>query len=306
MDTYGGSAPHGGGSFSGKDPTKVDRSAAYMARYVAKNLVSAGLADRALIQLAYAIGVADPVSVHVETYGNGPASEERLVTLIREHFRLTPQGIIESLNLRRPIFKATRPSGTSADGSRTSLGSKRTRLTIWSGSRMAPMAWPRGWRDEDRCRDRPEVSHPRRGPGRPRAPAYRVGGGEHPVLRQIRERFTEEKPLAGMRMSACLHVTTETANLARTLVAGGADLLLCASNPLSTQDDVAAALVTDYASPFTRSRGGPRDLFEHIRASLAHRPTSRWTTAPTWSRPSLPRPGKDADVDPVIRKWAAR
>jgi len=111
VDTYGGSAPHGGGSFSGKDPTKVDRSAAYMARYVAKNIVAAGLADRALIQLAYAIGVADPVSVHVETYGTGRLPEERLVALIREHFRLTPQGIIESLNLRRPIFKATAAFG---------------------------------------------------------------------------------------------------------------------------------------------------------------------------------------------------
>jgi S-adenosylmethionine synthetase len=111
VDTYGGSAPHGGGSFSGKDPTKVDRSAAYMARYIAKNIVAAGLAQRALIQLAYAIGVADPVSVHVETYGTGRLPEERLVALVREHFRLTPAGIIESLNLRRPIFKATAAFG---------------------------------------------------------------------------------------------------------------------------------------------------------------------------------------------------
>jgi len=111
VDTYGGSAPHGGGAFSGKDPTKVDRSAAYMARYVAKNLVAAGLADRALIQLAYAIGIADPVSVHVETYGTGKLPEEKLVTLIREHFPLTPRGIIDKLNLRRPIYKATAAFG---------------------------------------------------------------------------------------------------------------------------------------------------------------------------------------------------
>ena len=111
VDTYGGSAPHGGGSFSGKDPTKVDRSAAYMARYIAKNIVAAGLADRVLIQLAYAIGVADPVSVHVETYRTGRLPEERIVELVREHFRLTPAGIIESLNLRRPIFKATAAFG---------------------------------------------------------------------------------------------------------------------------------------------------------------------------------------------------
>ncbi len=111
VDTYGGSAPHGGGAFSGKDPTKVDRSAAYMARYVAKNLVAAGIAERALIQLAYAIGVADPVSVHVETYGTGRIPEERIVGLVRENFALTPKGIIESLDLRRPIYKQTAAFG---------------------------------------------------------------------------------------------------------------------------------------------------------------------------------------------------
>jgi S-adenosylmethionine synthetase len=111
VDTYGGSAPHGGGSFSGKDPTKVDRSAAYMSRYIAKNVVAAGLADRVLLQLAYAIGVADPVSVHVETYGTGKLPEEKIVDLIREHFVLTPRGIIETLDLRRPIYKATAAFG---------------------------------------------------------------------------------------------------------------------------------------------------------------------------------------------------
>ncbi len=111
VDTYGGSAPHGGGAFSGKDPTKVDRSAAYMARYVAKNLVAAGIAERALIQLAYAIGVADPVSVHVETYGTGRIPEEKMVELVRGHFALTPKGIIESLDLRRPIYKQTATFG---------------------------------------------------------------------------------------------------------------------------------------------------------------------------------------------------
>jgi S-adenosylmethionine synthetase len=111
VDTYGGSAPHGGGAFSGKDPTKVDRSAAYMARYIAKNVVAAGIAERALIQLAYAIGVADPVSVHCETYGTGKLPEERIVELIREHFSLTPKGIIETLDLRRPIYRATAAFG---------------------------------------------------------------------------------------------------------------------------------------------------------------------------------------------------
>ena len=111
VDTYGGYAPHGGGAFSGKDPTKVDRSAAYMARYVAKNIVAAGLADRCLVQLAYAIGVADPVSVLVDTAGTGRISETALAKLVRDNFELTPRGIIQELNLRRPIYKATAAYG---------------------------------------------------------------------------------------------------------------------------------------------------------------------------------------------------
>ena len=111
VDTYGGYAPHGGGAFSGKDPTKVDRSAAYMARYVAKNIVAAGLADRCLVQLAYAIGVADPVSVLVNTEGSGRVSDTVLSRLVRDHFELTPLGIIEELKLRRPIYRATAAYG---------------------------------------------------------------------------------------------------------------------------------------------------------------------------------------------------
>jgi S-adenosylmethionine synthetase len=111
VDTYGGMGRHGGGAFSGKDPTKVDRSAAYMARYVAKNIVAARLADRCEVQLAYAIGVAEPVSVRIDTFGTGTVSEQRLIELVRENFQLTPKGIIESLNLRRPIFKRTAAYG---------------------------------------------------------------------------------------------------------------------------------------------------------------------------------------------------
>jgi S-adenosylmethionine synthetase len=107
VDTYGGWARHGGGAFSGKDPTKVDRSAAYMARYVAKNIVAAGLADRCEIQLAYAIGIAEPVSVHVDTEGTGTIAEQRLCQLVREIFPLTPGGIIRHLDLRRPIYRKT-------------------------------------------------------------------------------------------------------------------------------------------------------------------------------------------------------
>lgn len=111
VDTYGGYAPHGGGAFSGKDPTKVDRSAAYMARYIAKNVVAAGLADKCLVQLAYAIGVADPVSVLVDTNGTGRVSDARLSELVREVFPLTPHGIIETLQLRRPVYKRTAAYG---------------------------------------------------------------------------------------------------------------------------------------------------------------------------------------------------
>jgi S-adenosylmethionine synthetase len=111
VDTYGGYAPHGGGAFSGKDPTKVDRSAAYMARYVAKNIVAAGLADRCLVQLAYAIGVAEPVSVMVDTKGTGRISEHALADLVRSNFDLTPRGIMEELNLRRPVYQATAAYG---------------------------------------------------------------------------------------------------------------------------------------------------------------------------------------------------
>jgi S-adenosylmethionine synthetase len=111
VDTYGGKGRHGGGAFSGKDPTKVDRSACYMARYIAKNIVASGLADEVEVQLAYAIGVADPVSIYVDTFGTGKMEQSKIVDLVRENFKLTPRGIMESLNLRRPIFKKTAAYG---------------------------------------------------------------------------------------------------------------------------------------------------------------------------------------------------
>jgi S-adenosylmethionine synthetase len=111
VDTYGGAGRHGGGAFSGKDPTKVDRSAAYMARHIAKNIVAAGLAEKAEVQLAYAIGVAEPVSVLIETFGTGKISAAKLTELVRKNFSLTPKGIIESLNLRRPIYQKTAAYG---------------------------------------------------------------------------------------------------------------------------------------------------------------------------------------------------
>lgn len=111
VDTYGGMARHGGGAFSGKDPSKVDRSAAYVARYVAKNIVAAGIAQRCEIQLSYAIGVAEPTSISVETFGTGKISNSKIVTLIREHFELRPRGLIEMLDLIKPIYRATAAYG---------------------------------------------------------------------------------------------------------------------------------------------------------------------------------------------------
>jgi S-adenosylmethionine synthetase len=111
VDTYGGRGRHGGGAFSGKDPTKVDRSACYMARYIAKNIVAAELADEAEVQLAYAIGVADPVSIYVNTFGTGRIEESKIEDLVRSHFQMTPKGIIESLDLRRPIYRKTAAYG---------------------------------------------------------------------------------------------------------------------------------------------------------------------------------------------------
>jgi S-adenosylmethionine synthetase len=111
VDTYGGMGRHGGGAFSGKDPTKVDRSACYMARYIAKNIVAAGLADRCEVQLAYAIGVAEPVSVRIDTFDTAKVDETKIAELVRANFKLTPKGIMESLNLRRPIYRKTAAYG---------------------------------------------------------------------------------------------------------------------------------------------------------------------------------------------------
>jgi S-adenosylmethionine synthetase len=111
VDTYGGMARHGGGAFSGKDPSKVDRSAAYVARYVAKNIVAAGIAERCEIQLSYAIGVAEPTSISVETFGTGKISNTEIVKIIREHFELRPKGLIKMLDLIRPIYRNTAAYG---------------------------------------------------------------------------------------------------------------------------------------------------------------------------------------------------
>lgn len=111
VDTYGGAAPHGGGAFSGKDPTKVDRSAAYACRYVAKNIVAAGLASQCQIQISYAIGIAEPTSIAIDTFGTGKINEEKLIEIVQQHFDLRPKGIIKMLDLQRPIYAKTAAYG---------------------------------------------------------------------------------------------------------------------------------------------------------------------------------------------------
>jgi S-adenosylmethionine synthetase len=132
VDTYGGMSSHGGGAFSGKDPTKVDRSACYMARHVAKNIVAAGLADRAQVQVAYAIGVAEPVSVMVEPFGTGTVPQDALETAVREVFDLTPGGIIQALNLRNPIYRPTAAYGHFGRAPETRrVGERDVELFTW-------------------------------------------------------------------------------------------------------------------------------------------------------------------------------
>ena len=140
VDTYGGMGRHGGGAFSGKDPTKVDRSACYMARYVAKNIVAAGLARRVEVQLAYAIGVAEPVSVLVSTFGTGVVSEEKLIELVRANFKLTPKGMIETLKLRRPIYRKTAAFGHFGRTEDTFTWEKTDKASALRNAAKAPKA----------------------------------------------------------------------------------------------------------------------------------------------------------------------
>jgi len=147
VDTYGGAAPHGGGAFSGKDPSKVDRSAAYAGRYVAKNIVAAGLASRCLIQVSYAIGVAQPTSVMVNTFGTGRVSDATITRLVQEHFDLRPKGIIQMLDLLRPVYEK---SAASAAKSRNSRGKPRTRR--WPSRRPPALSRSLRWRTNARFR----------------------------------------------------------------------------------------------------------------------------------------------------------
>jgi hypothetical protein len=294
VDTYGGMGRHGGGAFSGKDPTKVDRSACYMARYIAKNVVAAGLASRCEVQLAYAIGVAEPVSVMANTFGTGIVPEEKITALIRAHFPLTPRGIIDHLKLRRPIYRNTAAFGHFGRTEEALPGKPPTRWKRCAkkrrGACRGPLSEPpfvhfkRGvmpteTQTQVAC-DIKDISLADLGKRRTEWAFQSM-----PVLQTIRKQFIKTQPLAGMRVAACLHVTSETANLMITLRDGGAAVVLCASNPLSTQDDVAATLVRDYGIPVYAIKGENNEVYySHLTSAPNMRRTSPWTTARTWSR----------------------
>ena len=331
VDTYGGMGRHGGGAFSGKDPTKVDRSAAYMARYIAKNIVAAGLADRCEVQLAYAIGVAEPVSVLVDTFGTGKVRRRRFADLVRANFQADPQGHhrvpeaapsdlsqdrrLRPLRPQRPGLHLGSDRQSAAGHARRNCRARQVAL------QRSPGPMDRGRWCEAHFVSRPVIRVP--SPCRTLnvhhlrqfvtasdcqtgeyvnhnasacdvkdielADSARSGSnGRTSRCRSCRSsarEFIKNQPLQGMRISACLHVTTETANLMITLRDGGADVVLCASNPLSTQDDVAARLVRDYGIPALRHQGrGQRHLLHPhpVARSITSR-RSPWTTAPTWS-----------------------
>ena len=278
-----------------------------MARHVAKNVVAAGLATKCEIQVAYAIGVAEPVSLLVDTFDTGIVPENKLSATLRELFDFRPAGIIKTLNLKRPIYQPTAAYGHFG----------RTRTT--DCSRGSALTWPRPCATHSAstaAADRDRSASPNKttqntfkesefentmatsarklkalpksrtnGNGRDfdvhdlglaEAGRKRIEWADKqmPVLRRLRERFAKEQPLKGQRMGACLHITCETANLLRTLKAGGAEVIACASNPLSTQDDVAAALVDQYGIPTFAIHGEDRDTYySHLRAVLERRPT---------------------------------
>ncbi len=326
VDTYGGMGRHGGGAFSGKDPSKVDRSACYAARWVAKNVVAAGLARRCEVQIAYAIGVAQPVSVAVDTFGTATGSRDGDHARHQPGVRPDTEGHHSALDLRKPIYSADgrlrtlsadaregrqRQVGAHAvlmgadrsDGRAEARGARRDAHTFQSSwqrnggpeTGQEPLSGGRA-RGPRRCRPlrRPGAAPAR---SRARAPPWRptsktwpspMPGG--PVLSGPSGRcrccarsgrgLRRSGRWPGRRVGACLHVTTETANLMITLKAGGADVALCASNPLSTQDDVAAHLVRDHQIAVFAVKGEDNErYYDHIRAVIAHRPAidhGRW------------------------------
>ena len=275
VDTYGGYAPHGGGAFSGKDPTKVDRSAAYAARYLAKNVVAAGLAERCTIQVAYAIGVADPMSLLVDTHGTGKVDEKKLEKVLPELFRLTPTNIRRSLKLNRPIYRRTAAYGhfgraPEKDGGfsweKTDLADalKRACLIFFVIPGRSAGANPESRRFRARRfaspRNDSHNNRIHRMTATAKKPAFTdyivkdislaefgrkeisLAETEMPGLMATREEYGPKQPLKGARIAGSLHMTIQTAVLIETLAALGADIRWVSCNIYSTQDHAAAAI----------------------------------------------------------------
>ena len=247
VDTYGGFARHGGGAFSGKDPSKVDRSAAYAARYVAKNIVAAGLAERCEVQVSYAIGVAEPTSIMVETFGTGKLPDARLTQIVRAHFDLTPFGLREMLDLARPIYQKTASYGH--------FGRKEEEFT-WERTDKADVLAAELTIDARRLNGRAkESSHECSDESRPPIlivkdlgladwgrKEIKIAETEMPGLMAIRHEFAAAQPLRGARIAGSLHMTIQTAVLIETLNALGAQVRWASCNIYSTQDHAAAAI----------------------------------------------------------------
>ena len=265
VDTYGGAAPHGGGAFSGKDPTKVDRSAAYAARYLAKNIVAAGLADRCTLQLAYAIGVARPLSIYIDTHGTGKVPEEKLEKVVAEAMDLTPRGIRSHLDLNRPIYARTSSYGhfgrtPDNDGGfsweKTDLAddAEARRLTF---SVIVMRVFRKAIRRFSGIRFLRESNSMTAAAKKPAFTDYIVkdislaefgrkeislAETEMPGLMATREEYGPKQPLKGARIAGSLHMTIQTAVLIETLAALGADIRWVSCNIYSTQDHAAAAI----------------------------------------------------------------
>ena len=294
VDTYGGAAPHGGGAFSGKDPTKVDRSAAYAARYLAKNIVAAGLADRCTLQLAYAIGVARPLSIYIDTHGTGKVPEEKLEKVVPEAMDLTPRGIRKHLDLNRPIYARTsvlRPFRPHAgQGRRLLLGEDRPRrraqardLTFVASFRLAVfrkavsrlfrnIAFSSGINRMTAAAKKPaftdyivkDISLAEFG-----RKEISLAETEMPGLMATREEYGPKQPLKGARIAGSLHMTIQTAVLIETLAALGADIRWVSCNIYSTQDHAAAAIAAAGIPVFAVKGETPRRILGLHRTSCS-------------------------------------
>ncbi len=270
-------ARHGGGCFSGKDPTKVDRSAAYLARYIAKNIVAADLADRCEVQLSYAIGVAEPTSVRIETFGTGKVSDEQISQWVRKHFELRPYGIIQSLNLLQPIYRATAAYGHFGRKEPGFTWEKTDKAAILkqeaetSMSKLSKVCTIQDYQIADLNLaewGRKEIA---------------IAESEMPGLMALREQYGATKPLKGARITGCMHMTIETAVLIETLIELGAQVRWSSCNIYSTQDHAAAALVARGIPIFAWKGETEEEYYDCIERTLPGRmaghPICCWMTA---------------------------